>query len=363
VAQRDLYDVLGVSRDASQEEIKRAYRRLAREHHPDVNRDPDAEHRFKEIGVAYETLSDPSKRRQYDMFGGQGLTPDMFSFGDIGDIFEAFFGPSPFGTRRTRRATRTTPGRDLHVVLELTFEEAVFGTQKEIRVETLETCERCQGNGSEPGTAPSRCTTCGGSGQVSDVRQSVFGTVMTSRTCVTCRGTGEEIAAPCRDCRGEGRRPRTHDVTIEVPAGVSEGMELRMEGGGEDGRRGGFRGDLYVALSVAPHPVFRRQGQDLACVMEVPLTTALLGGDVEIETLDGPETLSIPAGTRAGSVLRVRGKGVPHLGRRGRGDLLAQVDLEVPPKLSRKERGLVEELADLRRERSGPVQGRLRPPD
>ncbi|HEV3475435.1 MAG TPA: molecular chaperone DnaJ [Actinomycetota bacterium] len=362
MAERDLYDVLGVSRDASQDEIKKAYRRLAREHHPDVNRDPDAERRFKEIGLAYETLSDPAKRRQYDMFGGQGLTPDMFSFGDLGDIFEAFFGPSPFGPRSGRRATRTAAGRDLHATVELTFEEAVFGTQKELRIETLQTCPRCHGSAAEPGTSPSRCTTCGGSGQVSDLRQSVFGTVMTARTCGTCRGTGEEIASPCRDCRGDGRIPQVRAVTIEVPAGVAEGMELRMEGGGEDGRRGGPPGDLYVALSVAAHDVFRRQGQDLVCVLETPLTTALLGGDVEIETLDGVETLSIRPGTRAGSVLRVRGKGIPHLGRRGRGDLLVQVDLAVPEKLSRKERALVEELAELWGDRGAPVKGRLRPP-
>ena len=363
MAQRDLYDVLGVSRDATQDEIKRAYRRLARQNHPDVNTDPEAERRFKEIGLAYETLSDPARRRQYDLFGGQGLSPDMFSFGDLGDIFEAFFGPSPFGSRRGRRASPTARGRDLRTVLELSFEEAVFGVRREVPVQSLATCPRCGGNGSEPGTAPSRCSTCGGSGQVSDVRESVFGTVMTSRTCVTCRGTGEQIAAPCRECRGEGRVANVRNITIEVPAGVSDGMELRMEGVGEDGRRGGRAGDLYVALSVAPHPVFRRQGQDLVCVVEVPLITVLLGGDVEIESLDGPQTVPVRPGTGAGSILRIKGKGVPHLGRGGRGDLLAQVDLALPERLSRKEKGLIEELAELWGDRSSPVKGRLRPPD
>jgi molecular chaperone DnaJ len=362
MADRDLYGVLGVSRDATQEDIKKAYRRLARAHHPDVNEDPEAERRFKEINLAYQTLSDPAKRRQYDLFGGEGLTPDMFGFGDLTDIFEAFFGPSPFSrSRRSGRRTRTVRGRDLHVVLPLTFEEAVFGTSKEVMVESLEVCRRCQGTGCEPGTFPTRCGTCGGTGEVSDVRRSVFGTVMTSRTCGICEGTGEEIASPCGTCQGRGRIPVAQAVTVEIPAGVSEGMELRMEGGGEDGRSGGPPGDLYLTLSVDPHPVFGRDGQDLVCVLELPLSAAVLGTEVEVSTLDGPSTVRIPAGTAAGSVIRVRGKGIPHLGRRGRGDLLLQVDLEVPSKLGREERSLLERFAEQRGER-GTIRGRLRPP-
>jgi len=360
MAKRDLYDVLGVSHDATQEDIRRAYRRLARAHHPDVNRDPEAERRFKEVNLAYQTLSDPAKRRQYDLFGGEGLSPDMFGFGDLTDIFEAFFGPSPFGRTRVGRRTRATSGRDLRVILPLTFEEAVFGTSKDVQVDQLQVCERCGGTGCEPGTHPSRCTTCGGSGEVSDVRRSVFGTVMTSRTCATCEGTGEEIASPCRSCRGAGRLPAAQEVTVEVPAGVADGMELRMEGGGEDGRAGGRPGDLYLALSVDPHPSLERDGQDLVAVLELPLTAAVIGADVEVDTLDGPATVKVPPGTRAGSVLRIRGKGVPHLGRRGRGDLLLRVDLDVPSKLGREERRLLEELAEHRGER-GPLRGRLRP--
>jgi molecular chaperone DnaJ len=365
MADRDLYAVLGVSPDATQEDIKRAYRRLAREHHPDLNRDPDAERRIKEINLAYQTLSDPAKRRQYDLFGGEGLTPDMFSFGfgDLSDIFEAFFRPSPFTRTRGagRRPTRTARGRDLHVVLEVAFEEAAFGTKKDVEVRRLESCDRCGGTGSEPGTHPSRCTTCGGSGEVSDVRRSVFGTVMTSRTCVTCEGTGQEIASPCRRCGGSGWVPAVHTVAVEVPAGVSDGMDLRIEGGGEDGRHGASPGDLYLTLAVRPHAVFDRRGQDLVSVLELPLTAAVLGADVEVDTIDGPATVKIPAGTTPGSVVRLRGKGVPHLGRRGRGDLLLQVDLEVPAKLPKKERELMESLADLRGERSAPLKGRLRP--
>lgn len=364
MADRDLYEVLGVSRDATQEEIKRAYRRLAREHHPDVSGDPASDRHIKEINLAYQTLSDPAKRRQYDLFGGEGLTPDMFSFGfgDLSDIFEAFFGPSPF-TRAGggRRRTRTVQGRDLRMILELDFEEAVFGTTRDVTVESLETCARCAGTGCEPGTHPSRCTTCGGSGEVSDVRRSVFGTVMTSRSCATCEGTGEEIASPCRECRGGGRIPAAQTVSVEVPPGVSDGMDLRVEGAGEDGRHGGYAGDLYLTLSVRPHVVFDRAGQDLVCSLELPLTAAILGAEVEIETLDGPATIKVPSGTAAGAEIRLRGKGVPHLGRRGRGDLVVRIDLEVPGKLPKRERQIVETLAEMRGERPGPLKGLLRP--
>ena len=361
--QRDLYDVLGVSRESTQDEIKSAFRKLAREFHPDLNKDPEAERRFKEINLAYETLSDPEKRRRYDMFGGAGFTPDMFSFGDLSDIFEAFFGGgTPFGRTATRRRTRTARGNDQRLILDLMFEESVFGTQKEIAVDSMETCERCGGRGAEPGTQPTRCSTCSGSGQVSDVRQSVFGTVMTSRTCATCRGTGEEIASPCPDCHGEGRLPREQIMTVDVPAGVTHGMELRVEGAGDDGRAGGTSGDLYLALSVQPHPVFERQGQDLLSALDLPMSAAILGADVEVETLDGPATLAVPAGTQPGSVLKLAGKGVPNLGRRGRGDLLVRVDVQVPDRLGRRERPLIEEFAERRGERERPLQGRLRPP-
>ena len=361
MAQRDLYDVLGVSRDATQDDIRKAYRRLAREHHPDVNEDPEAERRFKEINLAYQTLSDPTRRRQYDLFGGEGIAPDLFGFGDLGDIVEAFFGGSPFGRARTRRRTRTVRGSDVRVTLPLTFEEAVFGASKEVAVRARRLCDRCQGTGCEPGTFPSRCSTCGGSGEVSDVRRSVFGTVMTSRTCPTCEGTGEEIPSPCRSCRGDGRVPAERTISVEVPSGVADGMELRMEGAGEDGRAGGRSGDLYLGLTVDPHPVFERRGQDLVGVLEVPVLAAITGAEVEIDTLDGTATVSVPAGTRAGTVLRVKDAGVPNLGRRGRGDLVLHVDLDVPRRLPREERRVVEELAERRGER-GRLQGRLRPP-
>jgi molecular chaperone DnaJ len=360
---RDLYQVLGVPRDATAEEIKRAFRRLARELHPDVNPDPHAEHRFKEINLAYETLSDPEKRRRYDMFGGEGLTPDMFSFmGDVTDIFEAFFG-SPFGATRRRTSRGPARGSDVHLIMDLTFEEAAFGVTREVPVERSVRCDRCQGSGARPGTAPSRCRTCDGRGEVSDVRRSVFGAVMTTQPCPTCGGAGQVIASPCDRCRGAGHVPESAEVSVEVPAGVDDGVELRVEGQGHTGARGGPPGDLFLSLRVRPHPTFERQGEDLACALELPVTQALLGARVEIPTLDGTATVDVPAGTASGTVFRVKGAGVPRLHRRGRGDLYVRVDVDMPAGMSKEQRALIERLADLRDERPGrdPVPGRLRP--
>jgi molecular chaperone DnaJ len=348
----DLYRVLGVHRDASDDEIKRAYRKLARELHPDVNNDPDAEHRFKEVTAAYETLSDPNRRRQYDLFGSQEISPDVgFPFGDLGDIFDVFFGGGVGGRRRTsRRRSRTVRGQDLLVELNLTFEEAAFGGEHEVEVESLVRCTRCEGSGCEPGTHPSRCRRCGGSGEIQDVARSVFGTVMTSRSCTTCQGTGEEIAAPCRTCGGDGRRRELQTVSVNVPGGVADGMELRISGSGAEGRAGGPPGDLYVALRVQPHPVFDRRGQDLACELVVPMTQAALGADLEIPTLKGTERVSLEPGVASGTVLRLRGKGLPNPSRRGRGDLLLTVVVETPVAKSKEERALLERLAEVRGE-------------
>jgi molecular chaperone DnaJ len=360
----DLYGVLGVPRDASEDEIKRAYRRLARELHPDVNGDPDAERRFKQVTAAYETLSDPAKRRQYDMFGSQGGAPDFFPFGDFGDIFDVFFGGG-VGRRRggVRRRSRTRRGEDLLVELTLSFEQAAFGGKHDVSVQRMEQCARCGGSGCEPGTHPSRCTRCGGTGEIQNVSRSVFGTVMTSTPCGVCEGTGEEIAAPCRDCSAEGRVANVESVPVDVPPGVSDGMELRISGGGSEGRLGGPAGDLYVSLKVAPHPVFERRGQDLVCALVVPMTQAALGAEVEIPTLEGTERVDLEAGTQPGTVLRLRGRGVPNLGRRGRGDLLVTVVVETPRAKSKEERALLERLAALREERPSKdrgLAGRLR---
>jgi molecular chaperone DnaJ len=362
----DLYAVLGVRPEASEDEIKRAYRKLARELHPDVNQDPEAERRFKEVSAAYQTLSDPARRRQYDLFGSApgGGVPDLFPFGDMGDIFDVFFGGGVGSRRRGGRRTRTQRGEDLFVQLTLSFEEAAFGTQKEVTVDTLEGCARCRGSGCEPGTHPSRCARCGGSGELQDIARSVFGTVMTARPCTVCEGTGEEIAAPCKDCGGESRIPRSQDLTVEVPAGVSDGMELRVSAGGQEGRQGGPPGDLYVSLKVEPHPVFERRGQDLVCGLPVPMTVAALGADVEIPTLDGePERLRVEPGTESGTTIRLRGRGIPHLGRRGRGDLYVTVVVETPKARSREEESLLRQLGELRGdlpEKGQGLRGKLR---
>lgn len=352
----DLYAVLGVPRGATDEEIKRTYRRLARQLHPDVNKDPGAEQRFKEITAAYETLKDPARRRQYDLFGARGGASggpgDVFGFGDLGDVFDVFFGGFGGGRRRaTRRRTRTARGGDLFVPVSLSFAEAVFGVQKTVTVTTARACERCSGIGAEPGTHPSRCTRCGGAGEVQDVQRSVFGTVMTSRECSQCEGTGEEIASPCRVCGGAGRTPAEQGVDVEIPAGVDDGMELRVSGEGEDGRAGGPPGDLYVSIRVQPDPVFERRGDDLVCALPLPMTQAALGADVEIPTIDGePERVGLEPGVQSGTILRVRGRGVPHLQRRGRGDLFVTVQVETPVARSREERQLLERLAQLRAE-------------
>jgi len=349
----DLYAILGVARDASPEEIRSAYRRLARELHPDVNGDPEAERRFKEITAAYETLSDPDRRARYDAFGMSGaVSPDLFPFGDFGDLFDVFFGGGMRvgGRRRAPRRSRRQRGRDLLTSLDLAFEEAVFGVDREVDIEALSHCERCNGFGTEPGTSLTRCARCSGSGQVQESARSIFGTVMTSRPCSVCEATGEVAESPCRECGGVGLRATRRRIPVHVPAGVEDGMQLRLPDEGEDGRAGGASGDLSIALRVRPHDVFERRGQDLACTISVPMTRAALGGDVRVETLDGPETIRLDAGTVGGTVHRVKGKGVPHLRKRGRGDLLVTVLVDTPKPHSKEERRLLEQLADVRGE-------------
>jgi molecular chaperone DnaJ len=342
---RDLYEILGVPRDASQEDIKKAYRRLAREHHPDVSQSHDAEDRFKEIAGAYEILSDPQKRQQYDRYGQGGGAMD-FPFGDVADIFEAFFGGG-FGRGTTTRRTRVHRGEDVFATVSLTFEEAAFGAHRDLELERLEVCDRCAGAGAEPGTSASRCRSCGGTGQVQDVRRSIFGTVMTAHPCVACQGTGEEILSRCERCRGDGRVAAVRTVPVDVPVGVADGIELRVSGAGHAGPAGGSSGDLYLTIAVAPHPVFERRGQDLFAVLEVPMVQAALGAELEIDTLDGQERIELEPGTPSGTTVRLRGQGMPNLGRRGRGDLFVSVHVVTPADLSREERTLVERLAEL----------------
>ncbi len=363
VSAQDLYAILGVAPNASQDDIKRAYRQLARQLHPDVSAEPGAEERFKQVSAAYEILSDPDKRRQYDLYGQTGGAQG-FPFGDVADIFEAFFGPGTFGQRRrpTRRS-RSQRGEDLHGRIALSFEESVFGTHRDIDLERMELCDRCQGSGAEPGTQPTRCQTCGGAGQVQDVRRSIFGTVMTAHACPRCGGTGEQVLSPCEKCFGEGRVRASAVVPVDVPAGVADGVELHVAAAGNAGRAGGAPGDLYLSISVGPSPVFERRGQDLFAALDVTVTQAALGADVEVETVDGPERVKVHAGTESGTVIKVKDRGVPNLGRRGRGDLFLTVHVETPRDLSRRERALLDELANLRGEDRGKgATGRLRKP-
>jgi molecular chaperone DnaJ len=359
-AVRDLYEILGVRRDASPSEIKAAYRRLARELHPDVNGDPADQERFKEITGAYEILSDPAKRQRYDAFGAGG--PQAGPFADIQDLFDMFFGGG-FGARTARGPrSRTRRGEDLGTAVRLPFRDAVFGVTRTIEVDRLATCDRCEGSGAEPGTSPIACRRCGGAGEVQSVRRSIFGTVMTASPCGTCGGTGEEIPDRCERCFGEGRTRTSATVTFDVPAGVDDGMDLRVAGQGHAGVGGGPDGDLIVRLSVDPSLGFERRGQDLHAVLDVSITQAALGGKVEVETLDGPETIRIEPGTESGTILRLRGLGVPNLQRRGRGDLFVTVHVVPPADLSKEERALLERLAELRGERGGPLTGELRRP-
>jgi len=347
-AKRDYYDVLGVDRSATQEEIKRAYRRLARQYHPDVSDAPDAEARFKEINEAYQVLSDPERRATYDRFGhmgpgGVGVGFD-FGFRDPFEIFEEVFGDLGFGFRTPRRRGPRR-GADLRYDLRLSFEEAVFGCKKEIEITRLEVCPECRGSGAEPGTTPVRCSECNGTGQVRRVQRSIFGSFINVSTCPVCRGEGETIPIPCRRCDGTGLVHVTRLLEVTIPPGVDTGTQVRLAGEGQPGERGGPPGNLYVVLEVEPHPYFRRQGDDILVELGINVAQAALGAQVTVPTLEGEEQIEIPPGTQTGSILRLRGRGVPHLRRNGRGDLLILVRVEVPTRLTREQRELFQRLA------------------
>lgn len=340
---RDYYEILGVPRDAGKETIRAAYRRLARQHHPDVNKSPDAEATFKDINEAYQILNDDDKRAMYDRYGHAGLGPGdrgFSGFGGLGDIFEDFFG---FGMRP---ATRQGPlrGADLRYDMEISFVEAVFGVQREIQITRLEICSTCRGSGAEPGTSPIRCPECGGSGQVRRAQQSIFGAFVSVAICPRCQGRGEVVMTPCSTCHGAGRVEQPRRLSIDVPAGVDDGTRIRLSGEGEAGAMGGPPGNLYVVLHVKPHPHFRRRDHDILLNLNINMVQAALGDEIRVPTIEGEETLEISAGTQTGSVFRLKGKGVPKLQRSGRGDQIVVINVVVPTRLDANQRRLLAEL-------------------
>jgi molecular chaperone DnaJ len=348
----DHYATLGVSRDASSEDIKRAYRRLARQYHPDANQqDPTSAERFKEITHAYDVLSDPVKRERYDMFGDDRAGAAGFAdFGGISDLFATFFGGAPTSSSRRRGPTR---GADLLAEVELTLEEAAAGVERDLEIETLVECSDCGGSGAAPGTMPTRCQDCGGTGEIRQSRRTMFGNVITATTCRRCGGTGQRVYDPCPHCSGRGVVPMTETLTVRVPPGVDDGAQLRVTGRGQAGARGGRAGDLYVAIRVLPHSVFRRVGDDLGCEVAVPMTIAALGGEVGVPTLEGTETIEVAPGTQSGEVVRLRGMGMPRMDRAGSGELVALLKVEIPTDLDAEQAELLRELAGLRGEAAG----------
>jgi molecular chaperone DnaJ len=358
----DYYELLEVGRDASPEDIKRAYRRLARQLHPDTNPDPEAEARFKEIAQAYEVLCDPEKRARYDRFGADGdAAGDPFGGfgGGVGDIFDAFFGGnSPFGGGGRRQAGPPR-GPDLELVIDLSFEEAVFGARHPVEVRAAVACDTCDATGAAPGTEPITCLECAGVGQVQRVRQSFLGQMVSTSVCPRCSGLGRVVNDPCKDCRGDGRRIEERTYTVDIPAGVDTGSTLRLSGRGAAGPRQGPNGDLFVHVRVRPHERFTRDGVDLICELQVPYAQAVLGAHLEFETLDGTEDLVLPRGTQSGREFHLRGRGVPHLDRRQRGDLVVRIVVAVPTDLTADQEELLRDFAEQRGEVVASADGGL----
>ncbi len=353
----DLYDILGVSRGADADEIKRAYRRLARELHPDVNPDPGTQERFKEVTGAYEILRDPEKRKMYDLGmdprgrGGPGAGGQGFGF-DFSDIMDAFFGGQSQQRGPRPRANR---GNDALIKVHVTLAEVLTGVDREITVDTAVVCESCEGQGTAPDTSPVTCAMCKGRGEISSVQQSFLGQIRTARVCPSCRGHGSTIPHPCPECAGDGRVRTRMTMTVRIPPGVDNGVRIQLRGKGEVGPGGGPAADLYVEIVQEPHPLFRREGDDLHCTLPIPMTAAALGTQLTLETLDGPEAIDVRAGTQAGAVHRLRGRGVPHLNGRNRGDMFVHLDIQVPTQLTAEQEELLRQLAQSRGEEQPAV--------
>jgi molecular chaperone DnaJ len=351
LSKRDYYEVLGVSKDATKEEIKKAYRKLARKYHPDVNKEPDAEEKFKEVKEAYEVLSNEQKRAQYDQFGhsgpnmggGHGFGGFDSDFGGFGDIFDMFFG----GGSRRRDPNAPKQGADLQYTMNLKFEEAVFGTEKDITIPKEVTCDTCHGSGAKPGTSPETCPHCHGSGSLNQEQNTPFGRIVNRRVCHYCQGTGKYIKSKCTTCGGTGTVKKRKKIHISIPAGIDNGQQIRVAGQGEPGKNGGPSGDLYVVVRVEPHEFFERDGEDIYC--EVPLNFAqvALGDEIEVPTVHGKVKLKIPAGTQTGTYFRLRGKGIPNVHGQGRGDQHIRVRVVTPKNLTEKQKELLREFNNL----------------
>jgi len=373
---RDYYEVLGVDKNASETEIKKAFKKMARKYHPDLNRDnpKEAEEKFKEVNEAYEILSNPQKKAQYDQFGhaafdgagnmnggaggfggfgGGGFGGFEGAEGGFGDIFDMFFGGS--GGRQSRRPGPER-GSDLRYDLEISFEEAAFGKDTELSIPRTESCSTCHGSGAAPGTQPEECPQCHGSGQVQHAQNTPFGRIVNSHVCDRCGGTGKIVKTPCHDCGGKGRRSVRRKIQVKIPAGVDQGSRIRVGGAGEAGVRGGGNGDLYVYIFVKPHKLFQRDGSDVLCEVPVSFVQAALGDTVEVPTLDGKVEIKIPAGIQSGTVLRLKGKGIPYLRGSGRGDQHVRVKVLTPQKLSSKQKDILKEFGELSGESVNPEQ-------
>lgn len=359
---RDYYEVLGVGKTATDDELKKAYRKLAKQYHPDANPDnkEEAEKKFKEINEAYETLSDPQKRKMYDQFGPDGPQGfggggaggyystgfDGFSdFGDIGDIFSSFFGGG-FGGRSRKNNNGPVQGADVKSTIDITFEESFLGVEKEIVVTRNETCTTCGGNGAKPGTVIDKCNVCNGTGQVRQIQNTILGQMQTTRTCGTCGGTGKIIKQPCDVCKGRGKIRKQAKIKIKIPAGIDDGQTIVLRGEGEAGSRGGAKGDLYILIRVKKHSIFTRNGNDVYCTIPITFTQATLGANLEIPMVDGAkEVYQIPEGTQTGTKFTIRGKGFKNVNSSNQGNLIFTVQVQVPKHLTKEQRDILNELA------------------
>ena len=378
---RDYYEVLGVNKNATDEELKKAYRKLAKKYHPDANPDnkKEAEAKFKEVNEAYENLSDPQKRRIYDQFGhdgpqgfggaggpfgGQGgyysySTSDFGDFGDLGDIFSSFFGGGFGGNKSSsRRQTGPRKGADLNFTMDITFEQAFLGVEKEIIVTRNETCDACHGNGAKPGTSVGKCPTCNGTGQVTQVQNTILGQMQTRRTCTACHGTGEIIKEPCETCRGKGKVRKQPKIKVKIPAGIDDGQTVVLRGEGEPGEKGGPKGDLYITVRIKRHNIYTRKGNNVMCEVPITITQATLGAELEIPMVDGTkEKYKIPDGTQTGTKFTIRNKGFKSVNSSSIGDFIFTVTVQTPKRLSKEQRELLMQLAKTMNEQP-PVKKR-----